>query len=279
MEVIKSIYEMQAFSRGMRSAGETTGFVPTMGYLHEGHMSLAREAKADNAKSVLSIFVNPAQFGPSEDFAAYPRDMAGDLEKCERAFVDVVFVPDAREMYPDGFSTHVDVAGVTDVMEGIRRPGHFRGVATVVLKLFNIVMPNRAYFGQKDYQQTVVIRRMARDLNLDAEVVVMPTVREPDGLAMSSRNAYLSPPERAAAPVICGALLEAKRLYDSGERDAGVLARRAREVMGKEPMVELEYAEVSDAETLAPLREVTAGAVLAVAARIGKTRLIDNILL
>ncbi len=279
MKIIKSISEMQNFSHGMRRAGETIGFVPTMGYLHEGHMSLAREAKGGNAKSVISIFVNPAQFGPSEDFAAYPRDMNGDLEKCETAFVDAVFVPDAREMYPDGFSTHVDVLDVTDVMEGTRRHGHFRGVATVVLKLFNIVMPSRAYFGRKDYQQTVVIRRMTRDLNLEAEVVVMPTVREPDGLAMSSRNAYLSPPERAAAPVIYRALSGAKKLYDDGERSAEALAGSVRKVLAGEPMVELEYAEVSDAETLAPLQQVTAGAVLAVAARIGRTRLIDNILL
>ncbi len=279
MKIIKSISEMQAFSCEARSTGETIGFVPTMGYLHEGHMSLAREAKAKNAKSVLSIFVNPTQFGPSEDFAAYPRDMDGDLEKCEKARVDAVFVPDAGEMYPDGFSTHVDVAGVTDVMEGIRRPGHFRGVATVVLKLFNAVMPDRAYFGQKDYQQTVVIRRMTRDLNLDMEVVVMPTVRDPDGLAMSSRNAYLSGPERAAAPVIYKALSEAGKLYNTGERSAGVIAAKVREVIGGEPMVNIEYAEVSDAETLAPLRQIQTGAVLAVAARIGKTRLIDNILL
>ena len=279
MKVINSVSDMQHFSREARLSGETIGFVPTMGYLHEGHMSLAREAKTRNAKSVLSIFVNPTQFGPSEDFAAYPRDMEGDLEKCEAASVDAVFVPNAREIYPDGFSTHVDVAGVTDVMEGIRRPGHFRGVATVVLKLFNAVMPHRAYFGQKDYQQTVVIRRMTRDLNLDVAVVVMPTVREPDGLAMSSRNAYLSEPERAAAPVIYKALSEAGKLYNTGERNAGVIAAKVREVIGGEPMVNIEYAEVSDAETLSPLRQIQAGAVLAVAARIGKTRLIDNILL
>ncbi len=279
MKIIKSISEMQSFSRKARSSGDAIGFVPTMGYLHEGHMSLAREARAKNAKTVISIFVNPAQFGPSEDFAAYPRDMEGDLEKCESARVDAVFVPDVREMYPEGFSTHVDVVAATDVMEGIRRPGHFRGVATVVLKLFNIVMPARAYFGRKDYQQTVVIRRMARDLNLDAEVVVMPTVREPDGLAMSSRNAYLSGPERAAAPVIYRALLEAEKLYGGGERSAAALALGVRKVLGEEPMIETEYAEVSDTETLAPLKQVTAGAVLAVAARIGKTRLIDNILL
>ncbi|MHB8174011.1 MAG: pantoate--beta-alanine ligase [Nitrospirota bacterium] len=279
MKIIKSVSEMKDYSRRLRLSGETIGFVPTMGYLHEGHISLVKAAKAHNTRSVLSIFVNPTQFGPSEDFAAYPRNLEGDIEKCEAARVDAVFIPEAREIYPEGFSTYVDVAGVTEVMEGLRRPGHFRGVATVVAKLFNIVMAHRAYFGQKDYQQTVVVRRMALDLNLETEIAVMPTVREPDGLAMSSRNAYLTPPERAAAPVIYRALSSAKNLYESGEGNAELIIHQVREIIGNEPLVEMEYAVVSDAATLAPLREVKGRAVLAASARIGRTRLIDNVLL
>jgi pantoate--beta-alanine ligase len=279
MKIIKTISEMRDYSSGLHSAGETIGFAPTMGYLHDGHISLFKAAKSRNAKAVVSIFVNPTQFGPAEDLSTYPRDMEGDLKKCELASVDAVFIPDAREMYPDGYSTYVDVSGVTAVMEGARRPGHFRGVATVVAKLFNIVMPHKAYFGQKDYQQTVVVRRMIRDLNMGTEIVVLPTVREPDGLAMSSRNAYLSPRERAAATVLYRALSSAKELYDSGKRDADALINKVREVVKGEPLVELEYAEAADAETLSPIEEIDGKAVLAVAARVGRTRLIDNVLL
>ncbi|MGC2424154.1 MAG: pantoate--beta-alanine ligase [Nitrospirota bacterium] len=279
MKIIKTISEMRDYSREMRQAGETIGFAPTMGYLHDGHISLFKAAKSWNTKAVVSIFVNPTQFGPAEDLSTYPRDLEGDLEKCETAQVDAVFIPEALDMYPDGYSTYVDVSGVTAVMEGARRPGHFRGVSTVVAKLFNIVMPHKAYFGQKDYQQTVVVRRMAQDLNMGTEIVVMPTVREPDGLAMSSRNAYLSPQERAAALVIYRALSSAKSLYDAGERHAGALIDKVRETVKGEPLVELEYAEAAEAETLSPLVEIDGKAVLAVAARVGKTRLIDNVLL
>jgi pantoate--beta-alanine ligase len=279
MKILKTISEMRDYSREMRGAGETIGFAPTMGYLHDGHISLFRAAKARNTKAVVSIFVNPTQFGPAEDLSTYPRDMEGDLKKCELASVDAVFIPEAREMYPIGYSTYVDVSGITAVMEGARRPSHFRGVATVVAKLFNIVMPHKAYFGQKDYQQTVVVRRMVQDLNMGTEIVVLPTVREPDGLAMSSRNAYLSPRERAAATVLYRALSSAKDLYGAGERNTEALIKIIREVVEGEPLVELEYAEVADAETLAPIEEIAGKAVLAVAARVGKTRLIDNALL
>jgi pantoate--beta-alanine ligase len=279
MKILKTISEMRDYSREMRGAGETIGFAPTMGYLHDGHISLFRAAKARNTKAVVSIFVNPTQFGPAEDLSTYPRDMEGDLKKCELASVDAVFIPEAREIYPIGYSTYVDVSGVTAVMEGARRPSHFRGVATVVAKLFNIVMPHKAYFGQKDYQQTVVVRRMVQDLNMGTEIVVLPTVREPDGLAMSSRNAYLSPRERAAATVLYRALSSAKDLYGAGERNTEALIKIIREVVEGEPLVELEYAEVADAETLAPIEEIAGKAVLAVAARVGKTRLIDNALL
>ena len=279
MKIIKTISEMRDYSRELRQAGETIGFAPTMGYLHEGHISLFEAAKSQNTKAVVSIFVNPAQFGPAEDLSTYPRDIEGDLKKCEMASVDAVFIPEAREMYPDAYSTYVDVSGVAAVMEGARRPGHFRGVTTVVAKLFNIVMPDRAYFGQKDYQQTVVVRRMAQDLNMSTEIVVLPTVREPDGLAMSSRNAYLSPKERAAALTIYRALSSARNLYDAGERNADALINKIRETVKDEPLVDLEYAEAADAETLSPLGEIDGKAVLAVAARVGKTRLIDNVLL
>jgi pantoate--beta-alanine ligase len=279
MKIIKTISEMRDYSRELREGGETIGFAPTMGYLHDGHISLFKSAKSQNTKAVVSIFVNPTQFGPAEDLSTYPRDIEGDLEKCAKASVDAVFIPEAREMYPDGYSTYVDILGVTAVMEGARRPGHFRGVTTVVAKLFNIVMPHKAYFGQKDYQQTVVVRRMARDLNMGTEIVVLPTVREPDGLAMSSRNAYLSPGERAAATVIYRALSSARNLYDAGERHAEAFIIKVREAVEDEPLVELEYAEAADAETLSPIKEIDGKAVLAVAARVGKTRLIDNVLL
>jgi pantoate--beta-alanine ligase len=279
MKIIKTISEMRDYSRDMRGAGETIGFAPTMGYLHDGHISLFKAAKSQNTKAVVSIFVNPAQFGPAEDLSTYPRDVESDLKKCELASVDAVFIPEAREMYPVGYSTYVDVSGVTAVMEGARRPGHFRGVSTVVAKLFDIVMPHKAYFGQKDYQQTVVVRRMARDLNMGTEIVVLPTVREPDGLAMSSRNAYLSPAERAAAVVIYRALSSARDLHGAGERHAEALVKIIREVVKGEPLVELEYAEAADADTLSPLEKIDRKAVLAVAARVGKTRLIDNALL
>jgi len=279
MRVIKSVNEMAEAARELRAAGKSIGLVPTMGFLHEGHLSLVRLARKDNDLAVLSIFVNPTQFGPGEDLQRYPRDVAGDIEKCRREDVGIVFVPGADEIYPAGFGTHVEVEGISNVLCGAIRPGHFRGVATVVAKLFGIVRPHRAYFGRKDYQQTVVVRRMARDLDIGVEVVVGTTVREPDGLAMSSRNAYLAPDERMAALKIYRALASARGMHESGEKRADVLASKVKEVLSEEALIKVDYVAVVDPEDLRPLREVTGKAVLAAAVRIGKTRLIDNVVI
>ena len=275
MQVIEKVEEMAAVSRELRRGGKTIGFVPTMGYLHEGHLSLVRLSKAQADVTVVSIFVNPTQFGPNEDLGRYPRDAEGDLKKCRDSGADTVFFPDAAGMYPEGYCTYVDVERVSEGLCGASRPGHFRGVATVVSKLFNIVKPDRAFFGQKDFQQTVVVRRMVRDLNMDVEVVVGPTMREPDGLAMSSRNVYLAPAERAAAARLYAALSAAKGLYASGERDAGRLKTRVQEILAEEPLVRPEYVEAVDMD-MRPAETAEDGTVIAVAARIGNTRLIDN---
>lgn len=276
MLVIEKVEKMASVSRKLSGGGKTIGFVPTMGYLHEGHLSLVGLSKAQADVTVVSIFVNPTQFGPDEDLGRYPRDAEGDLKKCKDSGVDVVFSPDAAGMYPEGYCTYVDVERVSEGLCGASRPGHFRGVATVVAKLFNIVKPDRAFFGQKDFQQTAVIRRMARDLNMEVEVVAGPTMREPDGLAMSSRNVYLAPAERMAATRLYAALSAAKGLYSSGERDAGRLKERVREVLAEEPLIRPEYVEAVDMDMR---RAEIAGddTVIAVAARVGSTRLIDNL--
>ena len=255
------------------------GLVPTMGFLHEGHLSLVRRAKAECGAVAVSIFVNPAQFGPGEDLARYPRDLDRDLSLLRGEGVDLVFAPAAETVYPAGFSTRVEVSGVAEPLEGARRPGHFSGVATVVAKLFNIVQPTRAYFGQKDAQQCVVIARMVRDLDLPVEVVVAPTVREPDGLALSSRNVYLTAEERAAAPVLHRALLEAQRLFAAGERDGERLRGAMRQVIGAEPAVEIDYVSVAAPETLVEADRTAEIALASLAARLGRTRLIDNLIL
>ncbi len=279
MEVVPGIREMSRLCAVMKASGGL-GFVPTMGFLHEGHLSLIRTAKADKGFVAVSIFVNPTQFGPSEDLERYPRDMEGDLAKCRAEGVDAVFVPEPGSMYHEGFSTYVEVAGgLTERLCGASRPGHFRGVATVVAKLFNIVRPDRAYFGAKDYQQTVVVRRMAEDLDTGVEVVVCPTVREPDGLAMSSRNSYLDPVHRKAAASLYAALREAYRLKAQGVTDAREILARVREVIGREPLVDLEYAEIVNPDDLSPVDSAQVSALCAVAARVGSTRLIDNIML
>jgi pantoate--beta-alanine ligase len=275
MKVVRTVAEMRA---ARRAVGDL-GLVPTMGYLHEGHLSLVARARAENAAAAASIFVNPTQFGPNEDLARYPRDLPRDLALLEAAGVDLVFVPEAGEIYPPGFATAVEVRGVTDVLEGAVRPGHFAGVATVVAKLFNIVQPTRAYFGQKDAQQCVVIRAMARDLNLPAEVVVAPTVREADGLALSSRNSYLTPEQRAVAPAIYRGLTAAKALFDAGERDAEALRRAVRAAIEAEPQMSIDYVSVADPETLRELAQVASQALASTAVRLGTTRLIDNLLL
>jgi len=276
MQVVRTIAEVRAIRRALPG---TWGFVPTMGYLHEGHLSLVRRARAENDHVAVSIFVNPTQFGPHEDYNRYPRDLERDLRLLEPLGVDLVFAPSVEEMYPPGFQTWVIVEGVSRPLEGAARPGHFRGVATVVTKLFNIVQPDRAYFGQKDAQQAVVIRRMVQDLNIPVEIVVCPTVREPDGLAMSSRNTYLNPEERRAATVLFRALQAAKARYEQGERDAERLREAMREVIQAEPLARLDYVSVADPETLQELDRVEDRALLSLAVYIGKTRLIDNILL
>jgi len=279
MEIIQSPAGMSRLCANFRASG-SLGFVPTMGFLHEGHLSIIRAARAENGFVAVSIFVNPAQFGPSEDLERYPRDMEGDLAKCRAEGVDAVFTPGPAEMYPAGFSTFVEVGGgLTDRLCGASRPGHFRGVATVVCKLFNVVRPDRAYFGAKDYQQTVIVRRMAADLDTGVEVVVLPTVREPDGLAMSSRNFYLDPDQRKAATAIYASLKEAEALKARGVTDAKSLLVAVREGVSSRPGLVLEYAELVDPDDLSPLESASGRSVLAVAVRAGGTRLIDNITL
>jgi pantoate--beta-alanine ligase len=255
------------------------GLVPTMGYLHEGHLSLVKRAKEECASVAVSIFVNPTQFGPDEDLAAYPRDLERDLRLLESLGVDLVWTPTPEIMYPDGYQTWVQVEALTVPLEGARRHGHFRGVTTVVAKLFNGVQPAKAYFGQKDAQQAAVIRRMVRDLNFPLEVVVCPTVREPDGLAMSSRNAYLDPEQRQAATVLYRALSAAKEAYEAGERDAEKLRALMRETLAAEPLAEMQYVSCADYDTLEELDTVSGKALLSMAVFVGKTRLIDNFVL
>jgi pantoate--beta-alanine ligase len=249
-----------------------------MGYLHEGHLSLARRAKAENDAAVVSIFVNPTQFGPAEDFARYPRDEERDIAMLREAGVDAVYMPTPDVVYPTGYQTYVDVERVTLPLEGERRPGHFRGVATVVLKLFNTVEPTRAYFGRKDAQQLRVIQRMTRDLDLAVDVVPCPIVREADGLAMSSRNVYLSPPQRAAAPVLYAALLRARARWDTGERDAGRLRETVRALIASAPGATIDYISLADDASLEELHGTVKGpALLSLVVKLGNTRLLDNI--
>lgn len=276
MQVITTV----AAFRQARAAFDALGFVPTMGYLHQGHLSLIRQARAECPAVAVSIFVNPTQFGPREDFERYPRDMDRDLALLEGEGVDLVFAPSREEMYPEGYGTYVVLPAADEVLEGAARPGHFRGVATVVCKLFNIVQPTRAYFGQKDAQQTVVVRQMARDLNIPTEVVVLPTVREADGLAMSSRNTYLTPEERRVAPAIYRGLRAAEERYLAGERNAEALRQAVIAVLDAEPLLRPEYVSVADPVTLRELERVgERGALVSLAVRLGSVRLIDNVVL
>jgi len=276
MKVVTSLQEMCAERRMLT---EPVGFVPTMGYLHEGHLSLVRRAKQECRSVVVSIFVNPTQFGPQEDLARYPRDLERDLRLLAPLEVDLVWTPTVDEMYPPGYQTWVTVEEVTRPLEGAMRPGHFRGVTTIVSKLFNAVQPQRAYFGQKDAQQAAVIRQMTRDLNYPIEIVVCPTVREADGLAMSSRNVYLSPTERQAATVLYRALRAAEQAYQAGERNAERLRAVMRQVLESEPLARVQYVSCADFDTLQELDEVRGKALLSMAVFIGNTRLIDNIVL
>ena len=276
MKVLSNIAE---FKQARQEVVTSVGFVPTMGYLHEGHLALVRRARAENKTVVASIFVNPTQFGPREDFARYPRDPERDLALLEKEKVDLIFMPSAEEMYPKGFSSWVEVEKVTERLEGASRPGHFRGVATVVAKLFNIVQPTRAYFGQKDAQQAVVIKKMVADLNMNLEIVLVPTQREPDGLAMSSRNTYLSPEERQAAPVLWKSLNLAQQLCSQGERNAERMRQQMIAFIQKEPLAKIDYVSIADPETLEELAEIDRAALVSLAVRIGDRRLIDNITL
>jgi len=276
MKVIETIGEMKRLRQQLI---EPVGFVPTMGYLHGGHLALVRRARAENPSVVVSIFVNPTQFGPQEDFNSYPRDTKRDLSLLDKEGTDVVFMPSVAEMYPRQFSSWVEVGRVTERLEGASRPGHFRGVTTVCAKLFNIVQPTRAYFGQKDAQQAVVIKKMVADLNMNLEIITLPTVREPDGLAMSSRNTYLNPEERRAAAVLHQALSLAQKLWAQGEKDAQHLRQEMIGLIQKQPLAKIDYVSVANAETLDELDTVNPPALVSLAVKIGKTRLIDNIVL
>ncbi len=279
METIHTIEWMKQVARQARTEGRSTGFVPTMGALHEGHLSLVRAARAECQPVIASIFVNPTQFGPSEDFQKYPRTLEADGKKLEDAGVDYLFAPEASEIYPPGFRTWVNVEGLSERLDGRTRHGHFRGVATVVLKLLEIVQPQKAFFGRKDAQQARILRQMARDLHLDSEIVVCPIVREPDGLAMSSRNAYLNPEERRAATILFRALEGARASISRGERDALRLTAAMRDALRTEPLAEPEYVELVDAETLEGVTRLRGVCLALLAVRIGSTRLVDNLLI
>ena len=279
MKIWKTIEEMRSASGAARREGKRFGFVPTMGALHEGHLSLVRAAKAKSDVVAVSIFVNPLQFGPAEDLAKYPRSFERDRALLETEAVDILFAPQPEEMYPKGGVTYVTVEGLSEKLCGRSRPGHFRGVTTVVAKLFHIVEPDLAFFGQKDAAQATIIRRMVRDLNLPVEIIVCPIAREPDGLAMSSRNAYLNPQERKTALVLNRSLTETKNRFDQGERSAIALIAAGKQILAQEPGARLDYFEIVDPATLDPMQELTSTALVAVAAVIGNTRLIDNILL
>ena len=276
MKIVESAREMQSFSESLRKEGKIVTFVPTMGYFHEGHLDLMREGRRRGDCLVVSIYVNPTQFGPSEDFEQYPRNFERDRSMAEGVGVDVIFSPPNREMYPPHYQTYVTVDGVTDNLCGLSRPGHFRGVATVCAKLFNLVKPHMAVFGKKDFQQLVTIRRMVQDLNMDLEVVGMPTTREPDGLAMSSRNIYLSPEERVSALSLSRSLKLAKALYDRGERDAEKIAGEARRHIESHAHTKIDYVQICDTTTMRDVARLDGESVLAMAVRVGKTRLIDN---
>ncbi len=278
MQIIKNIKQMQALSRKLRAQAKTIGFVPTMGALHEGHLSLVRRSKKENNATIVSIFVNPAQFGPKEDFKKYPRDLKGDFKKLSNLKADAVFTPDNKEMYPDGFSVSVNVGHIGEILCGASRPGHFNGVATVVAKLFNIVIPDRAYFGQKDFQQTVIIKKLVTGLNFDMGVVVCPTIREVDGLAMSSRNNYLNSKQRKAATVLYRALKRGQKLVSKGANNAGKIKKEIETVVKSEPLAEIEYIEIVNPESLEKTKKLKKPAVICLAVKIGPTRLIDNII-
>jgi pantoate--beta-alanine ligase len=267
---------MKEFARRQRDENRIVGLAPTMGALHKGHLSLIKQARQQCSSVVASIFVNPTQFSPSEDFAKYPRTLPSDTEKLENAGVQCLFLPEAKEIYPQNYSTYVNVAGLSDCLEGRSRPGHFRGVSTVVMKLLQVVQPQFAYFGRKDAQQAAIISRMATDLNLDSEIVVCPIEREPDGLALSSRNVYLNTTDRQSATVLHRALLAAQQLLQNGTRDAHSLQTAIHSVLKEESRAKVDYTEIVDAQTLEPLTHISRKAYVLIAAKFGETRLLDN---
>lgn len=280
MQVIESINEMQALAIGLRTKGQLVGLVPTMGYLHEGHMSLIEAAKSRGDKVVVSIFVNPVQFGANEDYSSYPRDVGRDLQLCRDAGVDLIFIPETEEMYPQGYSTYISEEKISRGLCGISRPHHFRGVTTVLAKLFNIVRPDLAVFGQKDAQQVAVVRKMVADFHFCIDIVVAPTVREEDGLAKSSRNKYLSSIQRSEAVVIYQALQKAKEMVDSGVRSTDRVVAEVTHILGSKRRIRIVYVSIVDPENMEPLREIAPGSsLLALAVWVDEVRLIDNILL
>ena len=279
MKVVGTIKEVRELVKEWKKNGETVGFVPTMGYLHEGHGSLITKARENNDKVVVSIFVNPMQFGPTEDLDSYPRDLEKDSKFCESLGADLIFHPEPEEMYHDDFSSYVDMSVLTEELCGLSRPVHFRGVCTVVTKLFNIVQPDNAYFGQKDAQQLAIIKHMVHDLNMDINVVGCPIVREEDGLAKSSRNTYLSPEERKAALILSKTVKLAKELIDAGEKDDDVVVAKMKENIETEPMAKFDYVKAVNGLTMQQQKEIKAPMLIAMAVYIGKTRLIDNMIL
>ena len=279
MKVVGTIKEVRELVKEWKKNGETVGFVPTMGYLHEGHGSLITKARENNDKVVVSIFVNPMQFGPTEDLDSYPRDLEKDSKFCESLGADLIFHPEPEEMYHDDFSSYVDMSVLTEELCGLSRPVHFRGVCTVVTKLFNIVQPDNAYFGQKDAQQLVIIKHMVQDLNMDINVVGCPIVREEDGLAKSSRNTYLSQEERKAALILSKTVKLAKELIDAGEKDADVVVAKMKENIETEPLAKIDYVKAVNGLTMQQQKEIKAPMLIAMAVYIGKTRLIDNVTL
>ena len=277
---MRVIHTNQDMKNVCRSVERPLGLVPTMGALHEGHLALVRLAKQENRTLAATIFVNPTQFGPREDLQKYPRDLEKDLDLLRNEGTDLVYVPDVEEVYPPRFDSWVEVGGLSDKLEGAHRPGHFRGVATVVAKLFNLIQPDRAYFGQKDGQQTAIVRKMVKDLDFRLDIVVVPTVRDSDGLALSSRNVYLTPEQRRAAPVIYRALCAASRLWGDGVRNGDRLRAEVLDTLQQEPLLDgINYVSVADAETLEELEQVQGRAMVSVAVRLGNTRLIDNVIL
>lgn len=278
MEILSKISAIKAAINKRKFSGKSVGFVPTMGFLHEGHLSLVRESLRRTDCTVVSIFVNPTQFGPKEDLQEYPRDFEKDSALLEELGVDIVFVPDDQEMYPEGFKTYVDVTDLQDKFEGRSRPGHFRGVCTVLLKFFTIVNPDIAYFGQKDAQQALIIKKMVRDLNLDVEIQALPTIREEDGLVLSSRNVYLTKDQRKAALCLVESLRETNRLIEAGEKDPQIIKSEMTRLIGAEPLASLDYIAIVDLENLDPLDKIKGETLIAVAVFFGKVRLIDNMI-